>query len=186
MSSKRSVGGGRERWCPNLHWRRLTGFLTGDGQFFFSFDLLISLAIYFLPAILSLNSGGRWFADSYPPLTAAVSRQFFRPLVIPSNLHPAGLSLDLNGASQEPGALIHPDLINLNVHKPLFASELFIKIYFQSFQNVFSPNLIFIYLFIFLTWFLKSQLQGDFPGGPVVRSLPSQCRGCQFHPWSGN
>ena len=53
-----------------------------------------------------------------------------------------------------------PDLINLYVHKPLFASELFIKIYFQSFQNVLSQNR-----------FLKSQLQGDFPGGPVVRSL---------------
>ena len=24
----------------------------------------------------------------------------------------------------------------------------------------------------------------DFPGGPVAKTLPSQCRGLQFHPWS--
>ena len=27
---------------------------------------------------------------------------------------------------------------------------------------------------------------GDFPGGPVVKTLRSQCRGPGFHPWSGN
>ena len=177
MSSKRSVRGGRERWHPNLHWRRLTGFLTGDGQFFFSFDLLISLAIYFLPAILSLSSGGRWFADSYPPVTAAVSRQLFRPLLIPSNLHPPGLSLDLNGASREPGASIHPGLINLYVHKPLFASELFIKIYFQSFQNVLSQNLIFkIPIAWGLPWW-SSGKESAFPmQGMLVRSLVRELR----------
>ena len=26
----------------------------------------------------------------------------------------------------------------------------------------------------------------DFPGGPVVKALRSQCRGPGFHPWSGN
>ena len=28
--------------------------------------------------------------------------------------------------------------------------------------------------------------QGDFPGGPVVKTLHSQCRGPGFNPWSGN
>ena len=26
----------------------------------------------------------------------------------------------------------------------------------------------------------------DFPGGPVVETPCSQCRGHEFHPWSGN
>ena len=26
----------------------------------------------------------------------------------------------------------------------------------------------------------------DFPGGPVARTLCSQCRGPRFDPWSGN
>ena len=29
-------------------------------------------------------------------------------------------------------------------------------------------------------------ITGDFPGGPVAKTLCSQCRGCRFHPWSGN
>lgn len=37
-----------------------------DGEFF-SFDLLVSLAIYPLHIFLTLNSGGRWFAGSYHP-----------------------------------------------------------------------------------------------------------------------
>ena len=32
---------------------------------------------------------------------------------------------------------------------------------------------------------LKIQLR-DFPGGPVAKTLPSQCRGPGFNPWSGN
>ena len=27
---------------------------------------------------------------------------------------------------------------------------------------------------------------GDFPGGPVAKTLWSQCRGPGLHPWSGN
>ena len=27
---------------------------------------------------------------------------------------------------------------------------------------------------------------GDFPGGPVVKTPCSQCRGSRFDPWSGN
>ena len=27
---------------------------------------------------------------------------------------------------------------------------------------------------------------GDFPGGPVVETLGSHCRGCRFDPWLGN
>ena len=26
----------------------------------------------------------------------------------------------------------------------------------------------------------------DFPGGPMVKTLRFQCRGCGFDPWSGN
>ena len=26
----------------------------------------------------------------------------------------------------------------------------------------------------------------DFPGGPVVKTVHSQCEGHRFHPWSGN
>ena len=25
----------------------------------------------------------------------------------------------------------------------------------------------------------------DFPGGPVVKTLPSHCTGCEFDPWFG-
>ena len=28
--------------------------------------------------------------------------------------------------------------------------------------------------------------EGDFPGGPVAKTLRSHCRGPRFHPWSGN
>ena len=27
---------------------------------------------------------------------------------------------------------------------------------------------------------------GDFPGGPVVKTLCFPCRGCGFHPWLGS
>ena len=27
---------------------------------------------------------------------------------------------------------------------------------------------------------------GDFPGGPVVKTLSLQCKGCGFDPWLGN
>ena len=27
---------------------------------------------------------------------------------------------------------------------------------------------------------------GDFPGGPVVKTLCFQCRGLKFNPWLGN
>ena len=26
----------------------------------------------------------------------------------------------------------------------------------------------------------------NFPGGPVPKTLPFQCRGCELHPWPGN
>ena len=29
-------------------------------------------------------------------------------------------------------------------------------------------------------------LLGDFPGGPVVKTLSFHCRGCEFNPWLGN
>ena len=32
--------------------------------------------------------------------------------------------------------------------------------------------------------YIKSK--GDFPGGPVVKTPCSQCRGHGFNPWSGN
>ena len=28
--------------------------------------------------------------------------------------------------------------------------------------------------------------KGDFPGGPVAKTLHNQCRGHRFNPWSGN
>ena len=34
--------------------------------------------------------------------------------------------------------------------------------------------------------FQNNQFWGDFPGGPVVKTLCFQCRGCRFHLWSGN
>ena len=38
------------------------------------------------------------------------------------------------------------------------------------------------------TWLhqLRNPRKGEFPGGPVVRALCSQCRGPKFDPWSGN
>ena len=33
---------------------------------------------------------------------------------------------------------------------------------------------------------LKYSLFGDFPGGPVAKTVCSQCRGHGFHPWSVN
>ena len=72
---------------------------------------------------------------------------------------------------------MHPDLINLSVHKPLFASELFIKIYFQSFQNVLSQNLIFkIPIAGGLPWW-SSAKESAFPmQGMSVRSLVRELR----------
>ena len=32
----------------------------------------------------------------------------------------------------------------------------------------------------------KNPTTGDFPGGPVVKTQHSQCRGPGFNPWSGN
>ena len=34
--------------------------------------------------------------------------------------------------------------------------------------------------------FVLKNLFGDFPSGPVVKTLHFQCRGCGFDPWSGN
>ena len=33
---------------------------------------------------------------------------------------------------------------------------------------------------------IKNYIYKDFPGGPVAKTLPSQCRGHGFDPWSGN
>ena len=33
---------------------------------------------------------------------------------------------------------------------------------------------------------IQKHMKRDFPGGPVVGTLPSQCRGGRFNPWSGN
>ena len=65
-----------------------------------------------------------------------------------------------------------------------------------------SPSLsFFIWQWTFLAWkssmlsfffwqehpmFLKETCPGDFPGGPVVKTLSFQCKGCRFNPWSGN
>ena len=37
-------------------------------------------------------------------------------------------------------------------------------------------------------WNIKKQRlqEGDFPGGPVVKTLGFQCKGRRFDPWSGN
>ena len=32
----------------------------------------------------------------------------------------------------------------------------------------------------------KTEMVQDFPGGPVAKTLPSQCRGLGFDPWSRN
>ena len=32
----------------------------------------------------------------------------------------------------------------------------------------------------------KNHFDRDFPGGPAVKTLHSQCRGPGFDPWSGN
>ena len=39
------------------------------------------------------------------------------------------------------------------------------------------------------TWLghqVSKEGEGGFPGGPVAKTLHSQCRGPKFHPWSGN
>ena len=33
---------------------------------------------------------------------------------------------------------------------------------------------------------LYEKENGDIPGGPVVKALRFQCRGCEFDPWPGN
>ena len=35
-------------------------------------------------------------------------------------------------------------------------------------------------------YIVKKLLVGYFPGGPVVKTLHSHCRGCEFNPWSEN
>ena len=32
----------------------------------------------------------------------------------------------------------------------------------------------------------STNVPGDFPGGPVAKTLHSQCMGPRFNPWSGN
>ena len=36
------------------------------------------------------------------------------------------------------------------------------------------------------TYIFKKLLVGYFPGGPVVKTPPCHCRGCEFNPWSEN
>ena len=44
----------------------------------------------------------------------------------------------------------------------------------------------------FLAWVMKKTIyakvmaRGDFPGGPVVKTPHSQCRGPRYNSWSGN
>ena len=38
-----------------------------------------------------------------------------------------------------------------------------------------------MYTLLYLKW-----ITWDFPGGPVVKTPCSQCRGPRFHPWLGN
>ena len=38
----------------------------------------------------------------------------------------------------------------------------------------------------FTSLFFKKRQFGDFPDGPVAKTLISQCRGAGFDPWSGN
>ena len=38
----------------------------------------------------------------------------------------------------------------------------------------------------FKTFSIKLTFRLDFPGGPVAKTLRSQCRGLRFDPWSGN
>ena len=33
---------------------------------------------------------------------------------------------------------------------------------------------------------MKTELGGDFPGGPVAKTLHSHCRGPRFDPWLGD
>ena len=33
---------------------------------------------------------------------------------------------------------------------------------------------------------IKEEKRRDFPGDPVVKTLPFHCRGCGFDPWLGN
>ena len=35
-------------------------------------------------------------------------------------------------------------------------------------------------------WSFFSKKWGDFPDGPLAKTLHSQCRGPEFDPWSGN
>ena len=140
MSSKRFVRGQRERWSPNLHWRWLTGFLTGDGECF-SFDLLVSLAVHPLHVFLTLNSGGRLFAGSYNPWQQPLLyRQLSRPLLLPSNLHPAGLSLVLNWARQEPGRAIQPGSDKPQCPQTTEGKWIFFQNLFHKFSKCSSPK----------------------------------------------
>ena len=41
-------------------------------------------------------------------------------------------------------------------------------------------------VFILVLFFFKLMSTWDFPGGPVAKTLNSQCRGPGFDPWSGN
>ena len=34
--------------------------------------------------------------------------------------------------------------------------------------------------------FERKDIPGDFPGSPVVNTLPSNAGGCRFHSWSGS
>ena len=42
------------------------------------------------------------------------------------------------------------------------------------------------YILIQFDKFVVENQQGEFPGGPVVRTLCYHCQGCRFNPWSGN
>ena len=33
---------------------------------------------------------------------------------------------------------------------------------------------------------IQKRMRGDFPGGPVVKTLHFHCRGLGFDPWSGS
>ena len=35
-------------------------------------------------------------------------------------------------------------------------------------------------------WLSSKRIQGDFPGGPVIKTLPFHCRGYGLDPWPGN
>ena len=42
------------------------------------------------------------------------------------------------------------------------------------------------YSFALPTVLFNKEKDRDFPGGPVVETPRSQCRGARFSPWSGN